>query len=87
MLYSQIMENNPVTDPMTIPPALLAQVQSAAHEDRRPAANLLREAVERYLRERRWQKIFAYGEERAQTLGLTEADIPRLIAAYRHQCS
>jgi hypothetical protein len=87
MLYSQVMEDNPVTDPMTILPALLAQVQAAADEEHRPAADVLREAVERYLRERRWQKIFAYGEERARTLGLTEADIPRLIAEYRHEHS
>jgi hypothetical protein len=87
MSYPQIMENNPVTDAATIPPALLAQVQSAADEEHRPAADLLREAVERYLRERRWQKIFAYGEERARTLGLAEADVPRLIAEFRHQHS
>ena len=79
------MNDDSVSDPITIPLALLAQVQAAADEENRPAADLLREAVERYLRERRWQKIFAYGEERARTLGLTEADIPRLIAEYRHQ--
>ncbi|HEX4144276.1 MAG TPA: hypothetical protein VHY91_12270 [Pirellulales bacterium] len=79
------MEENPVTDPLTIPPALLAQVQAAADEEHRPAAEVLSDAVERYLRERRWRKIFAYGEERARTLGLTEADIPRLIAEYRHE--
>jgi hypothetical protein len=78
MLYSEVMENNPVTDPLAIPPALLAQVQAVAVE-------VLREAVERYLRERRWQKIFAYGERRAQALGLTETDIPRLIAEFRQE--
>ena len=87
MIYSEVMENNPVTDPLTIPPALLAQVQAVADEDHRPPVEVLREAVERYLRERRWQKIFAYGEQRARTLGLTEADIPRLIAEYRQEQS
>jgi predicted transcriptional regulator len=85
MFYSEVMENNPVTDPLAIPPALLAQVQAAADEEHRPPGEVLREAVERYLRERRWQKIFAYGEERAQALGLTETDIPRLIAEYRQE--
>jgi len=79
------MERNREADSMNIPPALLAQIRTAADEERRPAADLLREAVERYLRERRWQKIFAYGEERARALGLAEADIPGLIAEYRHE--
>ncbi len=79
------MDNNPTPDAITIPPALLAEVQAAADEEHRPAIEVLREAVERYLRERRWQKIFAYGEQRAHTLGLAEADIPRLIAEYRQE--
>lgn len=78
-----MMENNPVTDPLTIPPALLAQVHAVAEEEHRPADDVLRDAVERYLRERRWQKIFAYGEQRAHESGLSEADVPRLIAEYR----
>ena len=79
------MEENSVTDPLSIPPALLAQVRAIADEDHRLPVEVLSEAVERYLRERRWQKIFAYGEQRAQALGLTEADIPRLIGEYRHE--
>mgnify|MGYP001559968991 CR=1 FL=1 len=29
--------------------------------------------------ERRWQKLYRYGEERTQTLGLKEEDIERLV--------
>lgn len=29
--------------------------------------------------ERRWQKLYRYGEERARTLGLKEEDIERLV--------
>ncbi len=74
-------ENNPIA----IPPALLKEIQEAADEDRRPAGEVLREAVERYLENRRWQRLFAYGEERARALGLTEADIPRLIEESRRE--
>ncbi len=81
------MEDSPVTDPIAIPPALLAQIQEVADEQHRPAADVVREAIESYSRERRWQRIFAYGEERARTLGLAEADIPRLIVEYRHEYS
>jgi hypothetical protein len=77
------MDPNPSLHPLTIPSALLAQVQAAAQEDHRPAGEVVCEAVERYLRERRWQKVFAYGEQRASDLGLSEADVPRLIAEHR----
>jgi hypothetical protein len=73
------------SDILTIPPALAAEVRAAADEESRPVDDVLREAVERYLRERRWQKIFAYGEERARELGLSEEDVPRLIAEYRRE--
>jgi hypothetical protein len=70
-------------DTLVLPPALAKEVRAAAEEEHRQAGDVLRDAVERYLRERRWQKIFAYGERRARELGLSEEDIPRLIAEYR----
>jgi predicted transcriptional regulator len=72
-------------DSPTIPPALLAEIQAAADEERRTATELLREAVEHYLENRRWQRLLAFGEEQAHSLGLTEADVPRLIAEYRQE--
>jgi hypothetical protein len=37
-----------------IPPSLLAEIEAAAAEEHRPARDLVGEAVERYLSERRW---------------------------------
>jgi hypothetical protein len=37
-----------------IPPSLLAEIEAAAAEEHRPARELVGEAVERYLSERRW---------------------------------
>jgi hypothetical protein len=70
---------------IAIPPTLVAEIRAAANEEKRPAEEMLREAIERYLRNRRWQRIFAYGEERARALGLSEEDIPRLIAESRQE--
>jgi predicted transcriptional regulator len=70
---------------IAIPPALLAEIQQAADEERRPAGEVLREAIERYLENRRWQQLLSYGQQRARELGLTEADIPRLIAESRRE--
>jgi hypothetical protein len=70
---------------IAIPPELFEEFKAAADEEKRPAEELLREAIERYLRNRRWQRIFAYGEERARALGLTEEDIPRLVGESRQE--
>jgi hypothetical protein len=72
-------------DTIAIPRSLVAEIQAAADEEKRPAEEIIREAINRYLRNRRWQRIFAYGEERARALGLTEDDIPRLIADLRQE--
>jgi len=37
-----------------IPPGLLAKIEAAAAEEHRPVRELVGEAVERYLSERRW---------------------------------
>ena len=68
-----------------MPLDLVPAIEAIAEEDHRPPRELVREALERYMDDREWQKIFAYGEERAKALGLTEADVPRLIAEYRRE--
>ena len=68
-----------------IPPSLLAEIQAAADEEKRTLEELLREAIERYLENRRWQHLVSYSQQRARELGLTEADVPRLIAESRRE--
>jgi len=70
---------------VTVSPALLAEIHAAAEEERRAPSEVMKEAIERYLENRRLQRLYAYGEERARSLGLTEADIPRLIAEARQE--
>jgi len=70
---------------VTIPSPLLAEIQAAADEEHRSSNELVCEAIERYLKNRRWQRLLAYGQERARSLGLTEADVPRLIEEYRRE--
>lgn len=65
---------------IAISPALVAELKAAADEEKLPAEEVLRDAIERYLRNRRRQRIFTHGQESARTLGLSEEDIPRLIA-------
>ena len=78
------MKTQGLTDTL-VPPNLLAEVQAAADEEHRAPAELVRDAIERYLDERQWSKLLAYGHERSRALGLTEADVPRLIAEARRE--
>jgi len=79
------MKADSESNPVLLPPALLAEVEAAAIEEHRPVADVSRDVIERGLEERRWQRTLAYGRERAAALGLTEADIPRLIAESRRE--
>ena len=72
---------------MNISPELLAKLRDAAQEENRTPDELADEALARYLEERSWQRLYAYGEERARSLGLTEADVPRIIAEHRNRHS
>ena len=74
----------PDTETLTLPSALVAEVK-AADEERRAPAEIVREVIERYLKDRRWRRLIAYGQARARELGLTEADLPRLIAEARQE--
>ena len=71
------------SDLVKMPSSLLAEVQAAAEEENRTREELVREAVERYLKDRRWQRLLAYGEQQARALGLSDADVSRLIEEHR----
>ena len=68
---------------LCVPPSLAAEIEAAASEDNRPASDLVRDAIEGYLKNRRWSRLAAYGRDRARELGLLEEDVPRLIAESR----
>jgi metal-responsive CopG/Arc/MetJ family transcriptional regulator len=56
-----------------IPPGLLAEIEAAAAEERRPARELVGEAVERYLSERRWFRRDEVHAKIAQGAGIAAA--------------
>jgi len=41
--------------------------------------------LRRYRKDRQWRQLCAYGAKRARDLGLTEEDVPRLIAESRQE--
>ncbi len=66
-----------------IPQLLSEEVERVARTENTTPDALVEEALEKMLRQRRLQRHYAYGEERAQTAGLTETDLPRLIDEIR----
>jgi hypothetical protein len=68
-----------------VPSRLIPEVRATAEEDHRAPDELVGEAVEVYLKNRRWRRLVERGQARARELGLTEADLPRLIAESRQE--
>ncbi len=66
-----------------IPAALLAEVEQAASADHISVDELVCDAVERRIRERRRQNLYAYGQQQAGRLGIQEKDVDRIIHEFR----
>ena len=64
----------------------MAEVERVARAQERTVGQVLTEAVDRYLKDQQWQRLKAYGRERALARGLTDADVPRLIEESRLEC-
>jgi hypothetical protein len=66
-----------------LPEDLQLELEKTARAQGRPVAEVLSEAVSAYLNERSWQNLIESGRKRTQDMGLTEDDVPRLIAESR----
>jgi len=69
-----------------LPISLMTEVEKLARAQDRTVSQVVAEAVGRYIKEVQWQSLKAYGRERALVLGLTEANVPRLIEESRREC-
>lgn len=63
--------------------ALMAELQKAADVEQRSPEEVVEDAVERYLRLKRRERLYAYGESQAQRLGIEEQDVPALVKEIR----
>jgi metal-responsive CopG/Arc/MetJ family transcriptional regulator len=68
-----------------IPGSLIAEVERMAREQDKTVSQVVTEAVDRYLKDEQWQRLRAYGRERAAARRLTEDDVPRLIEEARRE--
>jgi predicted transcriptional regulator len=75
---------------ITLPPDLLLKAQQCAAEEHRTMSELFREALRRYVNERRavddqaWRELLDYGQAKGRELGVTsQEDVDRLIHEHR----
>ncbi len=68
-----------------IPSALLAETETAARAEHITVDEFVRDAMERRLRQRRRQSLYAYGEAQARKLGIREEDVDRIIHEFRDE--
>lgn len=74
----QPRHSHPVT--ITLTPKLFILAEKIAAEEGRTRSELFREALRKYVWERSWKKLQAYGAKKAEELGIKgDADIERLI--------
>lgn len=75
----------PTRNNLHIPDDLLTAVNEAASADGKTTEELAADALRRYLAHRNLEELGKYGREQSRRLGLTEADVSRLIAESRRE--
>ena len=73
------------TRSVTLTDELYDQASREAAAEGKTTDELTRDALTAYIALRRLDRLQEYGQRRADELGLTEADIPRLIAETRRE--
>lgn len=68
---------------LSLPPELLREAERVAKKEGRTKSELFREALRRYIQERRWEELRGYGAQRVRKLGVKETAVERMIEAYR----
>ena len=64
---------------------LIHEMEETAHAQNRKPAEVLEEAVRKYLDEQSWQAFVGNAEERNRAKGLAEEDVPRLVSEVRRE--
>lgn len=68
---------------LSLPPDLLRAAEQVAKKEGRTKSELFREALRRYIQERRWTQLREYGAQQVRKAGLGEAEVEAAISEYR----
>jgi hypothetical protein len=66
---------------------LLAELEGAARCQQKAPDELAGEAVQAFLRKRRWQDLLTYGEQKGAESGILEEDVAEVIDEWRREQS
>ena len=68
---------------LSLPPDLVREAERIAKQEGRTRSELFREALRRYVEERRWRGLQRYGAGRARSAGMSEGDVERAVQEFR----
>ena len=69
---------------LSFPPDLLKQIERLAKKENRTKSELFREALRRYMADRKWESLQREMAAKAKKLGIkTEADVERIVDEIR----
>ena len=60
-------------------PDLLQEAEKLAKEENRSRSDLFREAIRRYIEDKKWERLYRYGRIKAKEQGLSEAPDNRIL--------
>ena len=75
----------PTVVTVTLQPAVTAEVERVAEEEGCTKSELLELALNKYLSDRRWQKMLRENEANARKLGIFPEDVQRFVYEVRDE--
>ena len=66
-----------------LPQHLQSEVEKIARAQERGVTEVVSEAVDRYVKDLQWKSLKSYGRLKARERGISESDVPTLIAQSR----
>ncbi len=71
---------------LSLPPEMVKEVDKLTKEEKRTKSELFREALRKYINDKRWQQIRRWGMKTAQETGIsTEDEVNELIHRHRRK--
>ena len=69
---------------LSLPPEMVREVETITKEEKRTKSEFFREALRKYINDKRWLQIRHWGMKTSKDIGVsTEEDIDKLIHRYR----
>jgi CopG family transcriptional regulator/antitoxin EndoAI len=68
---------------LSLPLELAREAERIAKREGRTKSEVFREAIRRYIQERRWMDLRRYGAQQARKLGIREPEVERVVQEYR----